>query len=624
MARRGAVLLLAMVLGITGCSVFGGPDPRDAAREQAEIFLNAWAAGKLDQAAAATDAPDKAKTVLAETAERLSTETVKATQGSVEGCRGEDPCVQNFKVTMTLKAAGEWAYDSSLTLKRKNADEDDSWVVQWAPSIVHPRLTDETRLGRRRELPPRASILDRTGKPITEDRPVVAVGVVPGKMTDPPAVFAALQSVGGVDPTGLADRVAKAKPDEFVDAVVLRQEAYLEAADRLDLPGIVFRDGKRSLAPTSEFARGVLGTVGPATAELLAEAGPTASPVDLVGVSGLQRAYQKQLAGTVGFRVVLVDRASGDEVGEPLFVEEPKPGKPLQTTLDIGVQTAADQAIQGAATTTALVAVDVGTGGVLAAANAPTAGDNRAFSGQYPPGSTFKIVSTAALLRAGVPPDAPVDCPGTRAVEGKRFRNYEFSSYGSGDLTVAFARSCNTAFVSLIDRIDPAALPQMAREFGIGADWAMQVPAFAGSVPEPVDDVEEAAAMIGQGKVLMSPLAMAEVAAAVASGQPRTPSVVPGSGGPPIAALPPEIVDLLRRMMRETVVSGTAEGLEGFDEVHAKTGTAEYGMEEPPRTHAWLVGYRGDIAFAVIIEDGGSGAENAVPVIERFLSNLPS
>jgi cell division protein FtsI/penicillin-binding protein 2 len=77
-------------------------------------------------------------------------------------------------------------------------------------------------------------------------------------------------------------------------------------------------------------------------------------------------------------------------------------------------------------------------------------------------------------------------------------------------------------------------------------------------------------------------------------------------------------------MMRETVVSGTAEGLADSGEVHAKTGTAEYGIEEPPRTHAWLVGYRGDIAFAVIVEDGGSGADTAVPVAERFLSNLPS
>ena len=214
---RATTVVVAAVVALAGCSIFGGDDPRDEARKQARIFLNAWAAGKWDQAAAATDAPDQARTVLAETAERLSTAAIKATQGSVDGCGGEDePCVQNFRVTMMLKAAGEWAYDSSLSLKR---EDEDTWIVQWTPKIVHPRLTDETRLGRRRELPPRASILDRTGAPITEDRPVVAVGVVPEQMTDPSAVYAALQQAAEVDPAGLEQRVAAAKPDDAPSTV---------------------------------------------------------------------------------------------------------------------------------------------------------------------------------------------------------------------------------------------------------------------------------------------------------------------------------------------------------------------------------------------------------------------
>ena len=191
-------------------------------------------------------------------------------------------------------------------------------------------------------------------------------------------------------------------------------------------------------------------------------------------------------------------------------------------------------------------------------------------------------------------------------------------------LKLAFARSCNTAFVSFVDRLEPSALPQAASEFGLGGNWPLQIAAFSGSVPEPSDTVEEAAEMIGQGRVLVSPLGMAEVAAAVASGQPRPPSVVPGSAEATMAPLPPDVVEPLRAMMREAVVSGAAQGLDSLGQVHAKTGTAEYGTDEPPRTHAWLVGYRGDIAFAVIVEDGGSGAENAVPVIERFLSGLPS
>ena len=151
------------------------------------------------------------------------------------------------------------------------------------------------------------------------------------------------------------------------------------------------------------------------------------------------------------------------------------------------------------------------------------------------------------------------------------------------------------------------------------------VPAFSGSVPEPVDAVDEAAAMIGQSRVLASPLAMAEVAAAVASGQPRAAMLVDPSPTPPpaLAPLAPELAESLRAMMRETVTGGTGSALAGLGEVHAKTGTAEYGTDVPPRTHAWLVGYRGDVAFAVIVEDGASGAEDAAPVVAAFLSALP-
>jgi cell division protein FtsI/penicillin-binding protein 2 len=117
---------------------------------------------------------------------------------------------------------------------------------------------------------------------------------------------------------------------------------------------------------------------------------------------------------------------------------------------------------------------------------------------------------------------------------------------------------------------------------------------------------------------------MATVAAAVASGQPRPPVLVPGRSGPAVpAALPPEVVGALRDLMRQTVERGTAEDLRDRGEVFAKTGTAEYGTEQPPRTHAWVIGFRGGVAFAVLVEDGESGAHDAVPVADRFLSALP-
>ncbi len=621
--RRLLFALLAGGLLLSGCGGDGNDDKEDAAAA-ARTFLDAWTGGELEAAAAATTDPTAALPVLQETSERLAVTGLATKPGDIAGCEDEEPCTMPYDVTLSLRSAGDWTYVAQLTAVRQGEADDVAWKVEWSPAIVHPALTAQTRLSRERALPVRASILDRQGRPITEDRPVVTVGVVPKDMTNPAEVYAALQTAAQVDPARMAQQVAAAQPDHFVEAITLREPHYRAVAGLLDLPGVQAREGTRSLAPTSSFARGVVGAVGPATEELLTEAGPTASPVDLLGTGGLQRTYQQQLAGTPGFTVRLVERDTDEPVGDPLVTVAPTPGAPLQTTLDITVQDAADQALLGVEKVTSLVAIDVNSGGVLAVSNAPEPSDNRAFTGQYPPGSTMKVVTTSALLRNGVTPQTAVTCPPTINVGGKSFKNFEFGSFGSGQFEDAFAQSCNTSFVQLTDALPPSALPQEASAFGLGGEWDLGVPAFSGSVPEPADQVDEAAAMIGQSRLLASPLAMATVAAAVASGQPRPPVLVPGRTSPAApAALPAEVVGPLRDLMRQTVMRGTAEGLGDDGEVFAKTGTAEYGTDNPPRTHAWLIGFRGDVAFAVLVEDGESGARAALPVAERFVSALP-
>jgi cell division protein FtsI/penicillin-binding protein 2 len=110
------------------------------------------------------------------------------------------------------------------------------------------------------------------------------------------------------------------------------------------------------------------------------------------------------------------------------------------------------------------------------------------------------------------------------------------------------------------------------------------------------------------------------------TGAPLAPdeATAPAAAAPPAGPLAPEVVAQLRELMREVVVSGTATVLAPVPgEVHAKTGTAEYGTDTPPRTHAWMIGYRGDLAFAVLVEDGGFGAEAAGPIAARFLTAVP-
>ena len=160
----------------------------------------------------------------------------------------------------------------------------------------------------------------------------------------------------------------------------------------------------------------------------------------------------------------------------------------------------------------------------------------------------------------------------------------------------------------------------MAGLFGVGEKWDLGVSSFSGSVPPAASDVEKAASAIGQGKVLMSPLAMAVVAAAIQSGTPSAPSLVAGTEAGALEPLPDGVAGTVRRLMQDTVNGGTARVLDlPGKQVGAKTGTAEFGTDSPPRTHAWMVGFRGDLAFAVLVEDGQSGSKTAGPIAKKFL-----
>jgi cell division protein FtsI/penicillin-binding protein 2 len=149
-----------------------------------------------------------------------------------------------------------------------------------------------------------------------------------------------------------------------------------------------------------------------------------------------------------------------------------------------------------------------------------------------------------------------------------------------------------------------------------------------GSVPDTDDPVGHAAAVIGQGKVLASPLAVAGASAAVAGGKWVAPRLVtdpaPEAAAVEQEQLDPAAVASLKEMMRSVVTGGTGTVLRNTPggPVSGKTGTAEFGSDDPPKTHAWFTGFQGDVAFAVIVEDGGFGAEAAAPIAGDFLARL--
>src|SRR4029079_18613951 len=145
-----------------------------------------------------------------------------------------------------------------------------------------------------------------------------------------------------------------------------------------------------------------------------------------------------------------------------------------------------------------------------------------------PPGSTFKIVTAANLLEHGLTPASVVSCPATITVDGRVFHNFEGEAAASLTLQHAFAESCNNAFIGSSTRLPATTWSSTARQFGLGSKPDLGIEAFGGRVPEPASATERAATAIGQARIVVSPLAMACVAAAVDTGRFRTPTLVQG------------------------------------------------------------------------------------------------
>ncbi|KAB8197571.1 cell division protein FtsI [Nonomuraea phyllanthi] len=301
--------------------------------------------------------------------------------------------------------------------------------------------------------------------------------------------------------------------------------------------------------------------------------------------------------------------------------------RPIQTTIDLKVHQAGAKALEDVSQPASLVALRASTGEILAVVNKP-GGFNRALLGKYPPGSTFKVVTASALVAGGIRPDRQVTCPAEKNIGGFPFHNADFEDFGRLSFEKAFAHSCNTTFGEMsVDRLKDGRLAQVAHAFGFGTPITPGVPAVHAEFPDPKDDTDLAAASIGQGRVLASPLNMASVAAAIASGAWIAPTLVKEEHIPDAQPTNPRpleqgVVDALRELMPAVVSEGTAHAVPFPPGTAGKTGTAEYGSGKEPPTHSWFIGYRDDIAFAVIAEGAGPGATVAAPAAARFLTAL--
>lgn len=629
-----AALVPVLALPLAACT----PE-RPEASDAAAALADAIAAGDVSalefRNGAAKDVQGHLEAVLEPLAPYERTVEVESVDVDEEGDDAGDRATATLAYRWEVGGDQAWEYTATaeLTFAEPGEGEDGpgAWDVVWEPDVLVPELGQGGRLAVSRVPAVRAGILGADGVPIVQDRPVFRIGVDKTRVGSAQwdGAARALAGVVGLDPEEYAQRVAGAGEKAFVEAITVRTEdtAGVDVDAARGIEGVAVIDDEIPLAPTREFARPLLGRVGDATAEIVEESEGAVAAGDQVGISGLQRQYDEQLRGVPGLSIEVVPgEADADAEPTEVFSVEPVDGVPLSTTLRPDMQVAAETVLAGQGPS-AIVAIQPSSGSVLAAASS-TAGEglSTATTGQYAPGSTFKVATTLAMLRAGLTPDTTVSCPPTLTVEGREFQNvpgYPTAALGDVPLRTAFANSCNTAMIGQREAVSQQALHDAAASLGLGVESELGAPAFFGDVPTDSQGTEHAASMIGQGKVQASPLAMATVAASVAAGRTVAPVLVHPdvqtvAEEQPASTLTEQEAATLRELMRGVVTDGSASILQDLPgEPGAKTGTAQYG--DGSQSHAWMIATQGDLAVAVFVETGEGGAVTAGPLMHAFL-----
>jgi cell division protein FtsI/penicillin-binding protein 2 len=622
-------MLAAVLVGTTVASCTSTPDPGPAAEQLAEALSSGTTSGVLW----ADDAPTSADLdqTWAQVFEQLG--EAKPTVRVAKAVRTESTTAVTLEWAWPLGVpATAWSYTTSATLTLVGGE----WQARWSPNLLAPSLAAGEKIVVVRTQAERGRVLGADDQVLVEPREVARVGIdktlIDADRHD--AAARALAAALDMDPQAYADRVASGGPKQFVEAITVRlddPDYDLGALGALD--GVSVIPDTLPLAPYADFARPVLGKAGTATAELVDASGGAVVAGDITGTAGLQRQYDELLRGTPGWDV----QAVSDDETRQLFHSDPVPGQDLRTTIDLDMQKAAEDLLKGVEPAAAIVAIRPSTGDIVAVASGPGGGGlSTATVGQYAPGSTFKIVSGLALLRAGYTTDQTVQCLDTVTVDGKPFRNvpgYPTSATGSVSFTTAFANSCNTVFVGGADQVSDGDLAAAARSLGLDPASGAGFGAFLGSVPDGADATGHAAAMIGQGKVLASPLGMAAVVASVQAGRTVEPRIVadatttatPTATSPPSEPLTDSEVTALRSLMHAVVTDGTAASVLApvmSDDLLAKTGTAEFDNGGETANRAWMVAAQGDLAVAVFVEVGDHGSTTAGPIMAAFLKSV--
>ena len=491
------------------------------------------------------------------------------------------------------------------------------WELQVSQSDYYSAAAEENRVRNVPILAPRGKILDRNGRPIVENyRSLTALLLRDSSRNlgnDADLIAEGLH----LDPKEVREKIRhfsstpQYQPIYLKEDITPDEEAFIEA-HRTELPELDTIMAYRRLYPLKGFMAHLIGYVGEVSEDMLNQAGfELYDPGDVVGKSGVELQYNSLLMGKNGSRRVVVD-SHGREVGKPLEEKPAVAGKDLKLTVDVDLQIAAEQALEGR--NGAIVAMDPRTGEVLAMVSRPTFDPNdfsvkisrgewsklvndpdhpllnKAIQAQLAPGSVFKIIMATAGMQEGIAQNMHVTCNGGAEFYGRYFKCWvvaEHRVHGDVTITKAIYQSCDVFFYTLAEKLGIGKIAQYATAFGLGQKTGVDLPQeVSGVMPSEEWKLrnyrqkwfagETISVGIGQGAIATTPIQLARAIGAIASGgrivRPHVtnptdlpPNVVPAANVPNETTIPidPQNWEVITDAMADVVNPASAEMPEG-------------------------------------------------------------
>jgi penicillin-binding protein 2 len=549
------------------------------------------------------------------------------------------------------------------------------WRLQVMQSDYYALAAEKNRIRNVPVLAPRGKILDREGRTIVDNYPSFTALLLRDSTRDLNADADLIAQGLHLDPNDVRTRIRHFASMPQYQPIFLKEDitpdelAFIEA-HKNELPELDTIMDHRRLYPRNGFMAHLIGYVGEVSEDMLNQPQfELYNPGDVVGISGVERQYNTLLMGTNGSRQALVD-SHGREVGR-LGETEAIPGKPLKLTVDIDLQIAAEEALEGK--NGAIVAMDPHTGEILAMASRPTFNPsdfsvhisrdqwnklvndpekpllNKAIQAQLAPGSTFKIIMSVAGWQEGIAQNMHVHCNGSADFYGRNSKCWVYflhQSHGDVDLTKAIYQSCDVFFYTLADKLGINRIAKYATELGLGQKTGIDLPQEAsGLIPSEEWKLktfhqkwyagETIFVGIGQGAVTVTPVQLMRAISAIAMDGKL---VVPHVANP--TDLPPNYVEAAHYTDVKTVAidssgwntitdamgrvlqpEGTAPSahIPGID-IAGKTGSAQIVSLENRAKHkenadlaqnGWFVGFtprrNPDIIVCVLFQGGEHG-----------------